>query len=76
MQRLINDLYENESWDELMEQIHQLKGIGGAFGYPQLTEMAKEIYLELADKQFSKLNKLMADLNEIYYRIEAGRYAA
>jgi len=76
MQRLINDLYENESWDELMEQIHQLKGIGGAFGYPQLTEMAKEIYLELADKQFSKLNKLMADLNEIYYRIEVGRYAA
>ncbi len=76
MQQLINDFYNKESWDELKAQIHQVKGTGGAFGFPLLTEVAREIHLELSNKKYANLSKLMSELNNIYERIEAGRHAA
>ena len=57
-------------------QIHQVKGTGGAFGFPQLTDVAKNIYKALDGNQYEKIPPLIEDLNVIYNRIYAGRKVA
>ena len=76
VQELINRLHDKKAWEDLKAQIHQVKGTGGAFGFPQLTDVAKNIYKALDGNQYEKIPPLIEDLNVIYNRIYAGRKVA
>ena len=50
-------------WQALLASSHRLKGAGGAFGYPELTDIAKQI-MDCAHKQNeTNLNELIQLLN-------------
>lgn len=42
--KLLNDAVKKKDIESLRTMIHELKGTGGTMGYPQITEICKEIY--------------------------------
>jgi len=60
---------ENQDADTLRQVAHKLKGMGGSFGYPEITEIsanietfAKEQELQQAEKQFISLNEMCKNI--------------
>ena len=60
---------ENQDADTLRQVAHKLKGMGGSFGYPEITEtsanietFAKEQELQQAEKQFISLNEMCKNI--------------
>jgi len=43
----ISNAYQAKDWDLLKSHMHKVKGTGGAFGYPKLSEIAKKIHQQL-----------------------------
>ena len=44
---MVNQLSEAvrmENWDLVKDKSHELKGLGGAMGFPQITEIALQMY--------------------------------
>ena len=68
----VNQLYADGQWPALKNHIHNLKGSGGAFGFPQITEVAREIHQCIVSGNYSNIASYMAQLNTIYRRIKAG----
>jgi signal transduction histidine kinase/DNA-binding NarL/FixJ family response regulator len=62
----------NNQWDVLQRMAHQLKGAGGSYGYPCLTDAARE--LESHTKRHDTEAAMLAlnDLTNLYDRIQAG----
>jgi CheY-like chemotaxis protein len=55
--------YENaREWGEVKNEIHQLKGTGGAFGLPEITEQCVNIEKELISKNYSSAQQLIRTL--------------
>ena len=59
----IERLLSAKEWDELKGEIHQLKGTGGAFGFPEITAQCVDIEKEIQKKDFDSASQLIADLN-------------
>jgi len=56
---------QHKQFDRLGSIIHQLKGSGGAMGFPILTELAGKIELQLANQNYTELKSLIEELGEI-----------
>jgi CheY-like chemotaxis protein/HPt (histidine-containing phosphotransfer) domain-containing protein len=74
-QKIILDAIKNKNSDKLKETIHELRGVGGTIGYPELTALSKEveekdldtptdwIFAELKSNQIFKLiNQIKSEL--------------
>ncbi|MDH5445052.1 MAG: response regulator [Gammaproteobacteria bacterium] len=62
---------EAENWEAMREVLHVLKGIGGSYGYPTITETAKEAesHLKVGDHGAAvKLFEKLIELNEAAQR--------
>ena len=59
----------NESWDHLSYLVHDMKSIGGGYGYPQLTEVSQQIEIALAQKNYMNVVGLTHELESICRRI-------
>jgi HPt (histidine-containing phosphotransfer) domain-containing protein len=78
LSRLLDELealLKNQQWDDLRKEIHDLKGGGGGFGYPQITELAREIEIALIDADYEMLPALFGRLRKLERRIALGRPA-
>jgi len=75
LQTELDALLKNQQWIELRNEIHDLKGGGGGFGYPQITEMAREIEIALDDGDYDALPALFEKLRKLERRIALGRPA-
>ncbi len=53
---------DNDAWDEVRKVAHQIKGIGGSLGYPQLTEKGKALDMAIKEHQADRYADLLADL--------------
>jgi HPt (histidine-containing phosphotransfer) domain-containing protein len=69
----LQSLYESRSVDDLRVQAHQLKGAGGGYGYPGLSELAAT--LETACKQplpnLDEIGPLLDQLVDYLGRVQA-----
>ncbi|MDX2440635.1 MAG: ATP-binding protein [Desulfobacterales bacterium] len=59
----IERLLSAKEWGELKSEIHQLKGTGGAFGFPEITDQCINIEKEMLKKDFDAASSLITNLN-------------
>jgi HPt (histidine-containing phosphotransfer) domain-containing protein len=60
----ITTYYKDKQWQELVSSSHRLKGAGGAFGYPELTEITKSIMEKVKQRNHRELQELIDRLNK------------
>lgn len=63
---------QEENWKELSMMIHQLKGLGGGYGFPDITEISAKIEFQLANKNYAEVKNLLHNLYNIFDRIIVG----
>lgn len=66
----ITRTYAEKNQEEFSGLIHQLKGVGGGYGYPMLTEICARI--EEENKAGSNLDLVMAEFTVMCEEILAG----
>ena len=59
-----------KNWVELKLLIHQVKGLGGGYGYPMLTDLAIEIELQAGNEDHKKVSDLIQQLQVMYKSIQ------
>lgn len=59
-------------WDALRVSAHQLKGAGGGYGYPLLTERAAELEIMAKAQVLEECMDAVADLKDLVSRVEVG----
>ncbi|HEB59921.1 MAG TPA: response regulator [Gammaproteobacteria bacterium] len=64
--------YEQRNWDDLKDRIHNLKGMGGGFGYPQVTDLAGKIEFEVRSGNYQNVRHLLKELADLCKRIGEG----
>jgi len=62
----------NEKWDLLANMIHQLKGLGGSYGFPDITEISAKIEFQLVGKNYTEATALLNELHIVIERIILG----
>jgi HPt (histidine-containing phosphotransfer) domain-containing protein len=72
MQSAINQSYNDKQWEEFSGLIHQMKGVGGGYGYPMLTDLCAEIEEQLRNQSMDNVAKLIVEFNELAEQILAG----
>ncbi len=68
----IETAMQQEDWDNLKEILHQLKGLGGNFGYNIVSKTAANMEFQAINKNTVELKKLFNELKEIYNRMLIG----
>lgn len=59
----IERLLSAKEWVGIKNEIHQLKGTGGAFGFPEITEQCIDIEKKMGKKDFDAAAQLITTLN-------------
>ena len=57
------DYYKESNFEAIGFIAHKIKGNGSTFGYPNLSCIAKDIEIAIAESNFSKLESLFNQLN-------------
>ncbi len=66
------EAYEQRDWERLKDRIHNLKGMGGGFGYPQVTEMAGKIEFEVRSGNYESVRHMLKEFDDLCKRIVEG----
>lgn len=69
----INKAFTDNNYDELARIIHQLKGVGGGYGYSMLTELCANIEEQIKIKDSENISTLINDLNLMVDKIVNGK---
>ncbi len=64
MVKQLSDAVRIENWDRVKDKSHELKGIGGAMGFPQITEIARQMYTHAGDKNYDQVALTCAELEK------------
>lgn len=64
--------YTAEDWENFSGLIHQMKGVGGGYGYPMLTELCADIEVMVKEKNFPKVKIQLDEFNLMGEKILAG----
>jgi len=62
----ISEAMEQRDWETLADHLHQLKGLGGNFGYPQLTKLTARMEFEMKKQGY---DEVYASYNELQHLI-------
>ena len=68
----LNRLAQEQSWGELAALIHDLKGLGGSFGYPDISRLAGEIEQCVKQQPCEQLADMLDNLQDIVTRVTVG----
>jgi len=71
----VDQAWKDEDWPTLKAKAHDLKGVAGGYGFPQLTEVAGQIEFELAKQTFDGIEPLIDIMWALYQRIQQGMRA-
>ncbi len=63
---LMRAAYQAENWDDLRSQAHQIKGVGGSFGMPELTRLAGAMEFQLLRGDLSEVADLIEDMARLW----------
>lgn len=69
----ITNAIKGSDWGLAQKKLHDLKGMGGNFGFPELTQVAKQLESELRLYQYNNIIVLLDELDTIQKRILLGR---
>ena len=72
---LITDVisaFNQKNWDGTRESAHKLKGLGGSYGYPMLTDLAASIETQIKQTQLDGIEEKMIALQTMCDQIIAG----
>lgn len=72
MRDAINQAHKDNNREELSGLIHQMKGVGGNYGYPMLTDICAKIEIQIADNESENIKTLLDDFNSMVEEILAG----
>jgi signal transduction histidine kinase/DNA-binding NarL/FixJ family response regulator len=62
MKKDITEALDSENWGKLMALTHDLKGLGGSFGFPELTEKSGHINMLIQKNELNNINSFIMDL--------------
>ncbi len=66
--------YTNKlDWAALKHEIHDLKGMGGNFGFPQITQLTAIIESKISQQTYDEVHDAMLKLEQLVKRIELGQ---
>jgi len=68
----ITDAIDSGDLGTAKKEIHDLKGMGGNFGFPVLSQIAKQIETEINLQQLDSIATLLQELKSILLRIQLG----
>jgi len=69
----IRNAYEIGDRKKLKDLVHNLKGMGGGFGYPQLSDMSKKIEQLLLENNIEAIGTVIGEMDIVISRIKAGK---
>ncbi|HEV3299429.1 MAG TPA: Hpt domain-containing protein [Planctomycetaceae bacterium] len=69
--RLLSELHQIGSLDELGRQAHQLKGAGGGYGFPEISAAGAELQHACRAQDAMRIQQRLAELIGILGRVEA-----
>jgi signal transduction histidine kinase/CheY-like chemotaxis protein len=69
----IRHAMQQPDWRELKELVHQIKGTGGLYGYPGITDIAARLEFQIISQQRAGVEEVMHELKTYCARIVAGR---
>jgi HPt (histidine-containing phosphotransfer) domain-containing protein len=69
----ILNFHAQEDWDSFLKMIHQLKGVGGNYGYPGITDICAVMEVAFKDEDYSKVTDQLTEFKNISEQILAGR---
>jgi signal transduction histidine kinase/CheY-like chemotaxis protein/HPt (histidine-containing phosphotransfer) domain-containing protein len=68
----IIEAVEQQQWDKVRFLAHKLRGSGGGYGFPQLTDIATKISFQVNNENYWELNQLADELKTLCQCIVAG----
>jgi CheY-like chemotaxis protein len=68
----LTEAARQQDWDTLKDETHQLKGLGGGYGYPEITRLAAKLEFQILNQNQLEIESLIASLNAYCERIYAG----
>ena len=72
MRDVINQSYKEQKFEALSDLIHQMKGVGGNYGYSMLTELCAKIEFQIENQDSTKTARLIKEFNVMVDQIIAG----
>ncbi len=66
---LLEKAYQEQDWNELKSLAHQLKGAGGGYGFPGLSQVAKGLEQACKDEDQAAINLGFAEIVDYLSRI-------
>ena len=73
LQDVINHAHTDNNVEELSGLIHQLKGVGGGYGYPMLTELCINIESQIENQNSESIKALIEEFNMMVEKILEGK---
>ena len=73
MREAINLAHSDNNEEELSGLIHQMKGVGGGYGYPTLTELCVKVEFQLVSQNSENTNALIGEFNSLVDEILEGK---
>jgi HPt (histidine-containing phosphotransfer) domain-containing protein len=68
----VEESFQSKDWPALAAALHNLKGMGGACGYPQVTELAAELEQFAKNENGDELDAGIKNLSTLFERIRLG----
>jgi HPt (histidine-containing phosphotransfer) domain-containing protein len=65
-------VFNERNWPQFRKEIHDLKGMGGSYGFPMITVLASEIGIQFKCENFEAVQNLLQELQSISTRIVMG----
>lgn len=72
MRDAIRKAYDAEDWELLINLVHQMKGVGGNYGYPVITNLCFSIEELLKEQEFKNIKNKFDEFNVICEKILDG----
>ncbi|WP_455199849.1 ATP-binding protein [Kaarinaea lacus] len=69
MMKKLSNAVEKQDWDNVQLLSHNLKGVGGNYGFPAVSHIAQQINSNLKNQQYSEIEPLVAELQKECQRI-------
>jgi len=63
---------DNRNWQELRENVHDLKGTSGNYGFDELYKLSQDIEFELTKENYRGVQYDIDKLDNVYIRIKSG----
>jgi signal transduction histidine kinase/ligand-binding sensor domain-containing protein/CheY-like chemotaxis protein/HPt (histidine-containing phosphotransfer) domain-containing protein len=69
----INQAINDQLWSEALIHLHNLKGLGGSFGYPEVSQLARKLYELVKNKDFRQIEKYRVEMDAVVQGISLNR---